>query len=89
MPRLAVMLCAGYSYLYEAEDERTLSDGRLAFDTLVWYTRIIRCAIPLTQQYELELREPSAAGAATLLHALGHDWACRVIWVFAMSKVMR
>lgn len=31
--------------------------------------------LPLTQQHELELREPSAAGAATLLHALGHGWA--------------
>lgn len=42
--------------------------------------------LPLTQQYELELRESSAAGAATLLHALGHDWAWREMKVFAMSR---
>jgi hypothetical protein len=34
--------------------------------------RLIATLFPLTQQHELELREPSAAGAATLLHALGH-----------------
>jgi len=33
---------------------------------------LIAALFPLTQQNELELRESSAAGAATLLHALGH-----------------
>jgi hypothetical protein len=51
--------------------------------------RLIGALFPLTQKYELELREPSAAGAATLLHALGHDRAWCVIWVFAMSEAMR
>jgi hypothetical protein len=89
MSLLVEKLYAEYSYLYEAEDERTLSDGGLAFNMLVWYTQQIAALFPLTQQYELELREPSAAWAATLLHALGHDWAWRVILVFAMSRVMR
>ena len=46
MSLLVEILYAEYSYLYEAEDERTLSDGGLAFNMLVWYTATNRCAVP-------------------------------------------
>jgi len=39
----------------------------------------------LTQKHELELCEPRAAGATTLLHALGHDRAWRRMSVFALD----
>jgi hypothetical protein len=39
MTLLVVMLCTEYSYLYEAEDEGTLSDRRLALIVSVWYPR--------------------------------------------------
>jgi hypothetical protein len=39
----------------------------------------------LTQKHQLELCEPRAAGATTLLHTLGHGRAWRRMSVFALS----
>jgi hypothetical protein len=39
----------------------------------------------LTKEHEFELCEPRAAGATTLLHALGHSWALILLPVFALS----
>jgi hypothetical protein len=53
MRLLLMMLCAEYSYLYEAEDERTLSDGGLAFDMLVCY--------PVTDRYAISTHPAARA----------------------------
>lgn len=40
----------------------------------------------LTQKHKLELCEPRAAGATTLLHTLGHGWAWWRMSAFALWK---
>lgn len=63
------------SYLHKAEDERALSDGGFTWCMSVFASAYRHDMLSLTQQHKLELRKSSAAGAAALLHALGHSWA--------------
>lgn len=74
----ARVLCASLASYHTLTKRRTSELFPTADSPVPCQHHILHCdswTFVLTQQYELELREPSAARAATLLHALGHVWA--------------